>query len=296
MQPLVTNIEPLANLPVVITTTQRFRIETLKNVHGLYLYCTVAGGAGATEANMRADVGQIRVVIGGHEIVNLTAAEIFDIYHYFHDANGVAAFVPAGQLPILFMPPDFPWSGQARYFRYGMKASDDPKNLSINDVRVEVTYLTPGGGLTVTTVLPYLITDDDAPETIGDHMRWLRYNTTWPGATLQDITDLPRDKAAQAVLGYWFGTAVGTIGSFSVIKNDRFIYRNVPVDVLTAEEFRAGRNVQAGITRLPFDQARDPSSMLVVSDAANLTVSPTWTVLPGAYTILRQEIHRGLLG
>jgi hypothetical protein len=291
MQPLVTTIEPLANVPVAITTTQRFRIETLKNVHGLYLYCTVAGVA-ATEAEMIADIGQIRVVIGGHEIVNLTATEIFLIHHYFHDKNGVAAWVPAGQLPILFMPADFPWSGQSRYFRFGMKASADAKDLSINDVRVEVTYLTPGGGLTVDTVVPYLITDDDTPETIGDHMRWLRYNTTWAGTTLQDITDLPRDKAAQAVLD----TTVGVIASFSVIKNDRFVYRNVPAEIMDAEEFRAGRNLQADITRLPFDQARDPSSMLVVSDAANLTVAPTWSTAPGAYSIIRQEIHRGLVG
>ncbi len=288
---LITRSEPEQDITVLAGTTQFLKVETLRNIHTIHLNLTTAGGA-ATLASMLTDIAAVRLFIAGQPIVDLTPAEISVIWHYYNDQNGVNAIV--GDLPLYFMPAEMPWNGQSKPFRLGMKANDDPNSTLANSMRLEVQWLAPGGGLTITRCQPFLETDDDDPESIGDHIRWKRFNTTWPAASVQDITTFDRERNAVLARAYWFPTAVGTISRFSVIEDSTFRMRDVPMTLLNQQEVRAGRTPQAGYQVLPLNLGNDVSSATPINALTKWTVSPTWSVLPGGYTVLQELIYRGL--
>jgi hypothetical protein len=289
---LLNRIESLPDITVLIGSTQRGRIETLKNIHAIHLNCTTAGGP-ATFANMGTDIARVRVNIGGQDIVNATPAQLWERWHYYMDKGGV--FVPSGDLPVVFMPPEMPLSGVAKYWRLGMKANADPQSTMAHQLTVEVTYLAPGGGLTITRVQPWLETDDDDPEMLGDHIRYLPFNSAWAAATAQDIDNLDRVSPIIGARAYFFPIAVGTIGSWTVRENHAFLMTpNTPVTVHQFQQVRAGRTPQATIEVLDFTLGNDPTGFVPIQSLNSWIVTPTWTVLPGAYTLMQELICRNL--
>ena len=284
-----TRTEPEQDITVLTNSTQYLKIQTLRNVHAIHLQCFVAA-AGATVAQMLTDIAAIRLYIGGKLIIDLTPTEILAIYHYYHDKYTVS--VPVGDLPIYFLPPEMAWSGQAKYFRLGMKANDDPASTMANSVRLEVDWINVV--LTITRCQPFIEFDDDAPEPIGDHIRWTRYNTTWAAASRQDITDLDRQANALFARSYVFDLTTGVISHFTVIEDTAFRLRDVPINVHRQQQRRAGRVPQATHEVLALNLGNDTSSVTPISALTKFVVSPTWSTLPGGHTVLQELVYRGL--
>lgn len=284
-----TRTAPEQDVTVLTNSTQYLKVETLRNIHAIHLHCTVAG-AGATVAQILTDIASVRLYIGGKLIVDLTPTEIFMIYHFYHDRYGVS--VPVGDLPLYFLPPEMAWTGQAKYFRLGCKANADPESTMANSIRIEIAWINVG--LTVTRCQPFLETDDDEPEPIGDHIRWLRYNTTWPAASRQDITDLDRQPNALFARSYIFDLTTGVISHFDVIENDAFRLRDVPIDVVRQQCRKAGRVPQATHEVLPLNLGNDTSSVTPIGALTKFVVSPLWSTLPGGHTVLQELVYRGL--
>jgi len=288
---LITRTENLSDITVSAGTTQIAKVETLRNIHAIHLHCT-DGGAAATYAHMAADIDRIVVRIGGQVIVDAPPEFLWARYHYYHDRDTVV--VPSADLPIFFMPDEMPWSNVSKYWRIGMKANEDKESTMANNMTIEVTWAAVVGN--IDRCVPYIETDDDMPETIGDHIRILPFNTTWPAASRQDIDTLDRELPIRAARAYWFPLAVGTVSHFEIIENNAFRLRNVPVQVLRQQAYRAGRVHQTTWEVAPLNLGNDPSSIVPINSLTRFVVSPTWSVLPGGYTLYQEVIARGLTG
>lgn len=289
---VITRTEPEADVPVSAGTTQVAKIQTLKNIHAFHLQCT-GSGTGATYAQMIADIDAIRIVIGGQMIVNATPDFLWARYHWLNDAKTV--IVPAGDVPITFMPDHLPWDELKKHFRIGMKANADPQSGLANNLQIEIDWAS-----TVSTIdrcVPYIETDDDAPETIQDHIRILPFQSTHSAASKQDITTLDRESPIRAAMEYWFPLSTGTVSHMEVIENQSFRLRNVPVDVIRFQQHRAGRVHQSAWEVCSFTDGNDPSSIMPISSLTKFSVSPTWSVSPGgSYSLYQVLVCRGLAG
>jgi len=266
-------------------------IDSAKNIHAVELYFT-AVGVGATYAEMIADLGAIRVRVGGQLIVDLTATELLDLYHFYNDANGVAAFVEAGVLPIRFTPYMLPLSDQTQEYAIGMLADDNPSKR--NTFTVEVNMLTPGGGLTVDACEVHLETDELPAQKIGYHMRWLPYGTTWPAATAQTLDQITHEPNALAIVSYHIHHAAGTLARIRHVVNDEEVISDTPLDLNNFKLHEASRSPVALYESIDFNLANHPLGFRDISRLVNERLTLTWGVLPGGYTVIRQELCKNL--
>ena len=283
-------IMPIANVTVLTATTQMREVRTLKNIHGLYLMGTVAG-AGITLANWIHDVHDVHVTIGGQVVIDhMTPQELMDKWNYYMTKD--AAIVPAGILPIMFVPGDFIADQECSYFRYGMKASADPADMTALSLNIEITYLAVV--LVADRVRPFIVVDDDAPETLGDHVRWTKRQSTFAGTGKEDITDVKR-AGPRLMRSLWFPTSTGTIITFDVIEGSDYRYRDVPIDLMQFEQRSAGFIPQANVEVLAWNLRNAPGSALALDQVESVTVAPNWSVTPaGVYTIIQELVYRGL--
>ncbi len=266
------------------------QIDTARNVHAVYLYWTTAGGA-ATYAQMIADIGAIRVRVGGKLIYDLTATQILDLYHYFNDRTSVV-LTDAGVLPIIFTPLMLPLNRETQQYALGMLADDNPSKR--NTFTVEVNMLAPGGGLTVTGCEVHLETDDEPAQTIGYHCRWLPYGTTWPAASMQTLDQITHEPNALAVLGYHVHHTAGTLTRFQLTVNDYDVVSDVPVNLWLQQLNKAQRSPVATYEHIDFTLAGDPRAFLDISRKVNEYLRLTWGVLPGGYNVLVHQLCKNL--
>jgi hypothetical protein len=288
-QPLIPRRERLADFTVPAAGGRGLiEIDTAKNVWGVKLIWGTAGGF-ATYANMIADVGAVRVRVGGKLIYDLTGTQILDLYHYYNDRTSVA-LVDAGVMPIWFMPWCMPNTRETQQYALGMLSDADPSKR--NSFSIEVNML--AGPLTVTTCEVQLYTDDEAAQTIGYHIRWLPYGTTWPAASQQTLDQIPHEANALAVLSYHVHHASGTLTRLSLTVNDYERIRDTPRTLWLADLNEAGRSPVATYEHIDFALQNHPQAFLNISSLVNEYLRLTWGVLPGGYNVLVQQLCNNL--
>lgn len=286
--PLITHLEPETDIDLAKGATKPLMCHEKRNIHGIYLNATVAGGGPATDANWGTDVASITLSIAEKVIIDaMTPAQLLAIYAFHHAKDG--ALANNGSILLPAVPDHFPYRGSGKAYRWGML---NARGQSA-ELRLEVTYLSPGA-LTITRLKPYLIVDEDDPRQMSDHIRWLRTQSAHTATTEQELTTLPLLPNCVGALSYWFDVSVGVISQFSVKRNNATIYDKIPVGVFNREMHRSGMTPQAGWTVLPFHQNLDPSSILPYPGINKLVVFPTWTTAPNNYTIIQQLAMRGL--
>lgn len=264
-------------------------IDTAKNVHAVDLYLTVAG-VGATYAQMTTNVGQIRVRVGGKLIFDLSALQILDLYHYYNDCNGV--LVDAGVLPLRFTPYMLPLSDETQEYAIGMLSDTDRSKR--NTFTIEVNMLSPVGGLTVDGCEVHLITDNMPSDSIGYHVRWLPYGSTWAAASTQVLDQIQHESNALAVLAYHVNHTAGALGRIRLVVNDEEKISDMPVDLLNQEQNEAGRTPVANYESIDFALANHSRAFLDVSRLVNERLALTWTGAPGGYNVLIQQLCKNL--
>lgn len=280
-EPLITNY---ANLPGIacVANTQPYQVyEGKQSIHAAYLRCTIAGVA-ATDAQIDAQITWVEVRDDEQVIIDrLTPAELRAWYNHLHTKD---AAYPAdtGDIPIIHMPDNYPWRGQARYFNLG-RLTDDGRGISKYKITIQWAAV-----VTIDLCMPTLIVEENRePERLGRHLRINRKTDTFASTIEQQIDDMFRNMNPVSCLELWFNTAVGTITQFTVLRDKDTKLLNTPVTAIAREMHRAGLTAVAGRTILPFNVNNDPSSQLNISGASAIRIAPTWSVAPGAYDVIR---------
>jgi hypothetical protein len=287
-KPILLRRERLADFAVPAALGRGLiEIDTAKNVHAVKLYLTIAGVA-ATAAEMGAQVGTVRVRVGGKLIFDLTATEILDLYHYFNDRTS-AALVDAGVLPLNFTPMMLPLSRETQQYAIGMLSDNDPSKR--NTFTIEVNML---GAVTINGCEVQLYTDDEPSDTIGYHCRWLPYGTTWAAATQQTLDQITHESNALAVLGYHVHHAAGTLTRMSLTVNDYDRIRDVPQNLWLQDLNHAGRSPVATYEHIDFATENHPEAFLDISRLVNEYLRLTWGVAPNVYAVLVHQLCKNL--
>jgi hypothetical protein len=263
-------------------------IDTARNVHAVYLYLTIAGTA-ATYAEMIAQVGAIRVRVGGKLIFDLTATQILDLYHYFNDRTTVV-MTDAGVLPIVFTPMMLPLNRETQQYAIGMLSDNNPSKRNTFTVEVNMT----AGPITIDACEVQLETDDEPAQTIGYHCRWLPYGTTWAAASLQTLDKITHEPNALAVLGYHVHHTAGTLTRFSLTVNDFDVISDCPRNLWLQQLNKAQRSPVANYEHVDFTLGGDPRAFLDISRLVNEYLRLTWGVAPNGYNVLVQQLCKNL--
>lgn len=264
-----------------------YNIDTARNVHGVHLIWTIAG-VGATEAEMKAQIGQVRVRVGGKLIYDLDTDEILDLYHYFNDKDGVITF--AGQLPLIFTPMMLPLNKETQQYAIGMLSDKDRSKRNTFTVEVNMT----AAAITVDACEVHLEYDDEPADTIGYHVRWLPDGKAWAAASRQVVDDINLESNALAVLGYHVHHTAGTLTRYALKVNDADVISDTPLALNNLLLNKAGRSPVATYESIDFSLANDPRAFLDVSRLINQYLALTWSVAPTAYNILIQQLCKGL--
>jgi hypothetical protein len=263
-------------------------IDTARNVHAVYLYCTVAGTA-ATYAEMVAEIGAIRVRLGGKLIYDLTATQILDLYHYFNDRTSVV-LTDAGVLPIVFTPMMLPLTRETQQYAIGMLSDADRSKRNTLTVEVNMT----AGPITIDACEVHLETDDEPADTVGYHCRWLPYGTTWAAASLQTLDQITHESNALAVLGYHVHHAAGTLTRFALNVNDYDVISDCPRNLWLQQLNKAQRSPVATYEHIDFTLGGDPKAFLDISRLVNEYLRLTWGVAPTGYNVLVHQLCKNL--
>jgi len=289
-KPLLTRTIRLGDLPTIPAAGGRttYEIDSSKNIHAVHMIWTIAG-VPATEVEMKAQIADIRVRVGGKVIFDLTATEILDLYHYFNDGLAAAPFVFAGQLPLIFTPMMLPLSHETQEFAIGMLSDNNPSKR--NTFVIEINM---GAGITVDACELQLEYDDMPSDVIGYHIRWTKYGTTWPTASRQTLDKISHESNALAVLGYHVHHAAGTLTRFDLKMNDSEVISDMPVELNDLRLHRAGRSPVATYESIDFSVANHPKAFLDISRMTNEYLGLVWGVLPGGYDVLIQQLCKNL--
>ena len=285
-RPLMLSRRRLADFAVPATGAKdQIDIDTARNVHGVYLYLAIAGTA-ATRAEIIAQVGVVRVYVGGVLILDLTSTEILDLYKFYNDKNG--AMTVAGVLPIRFTPFMLPLSENTQQYSIGMLSDTDPGKR--NTFRIEVNMI---GTVTIDSCEVHLETDDFPSTTIGYHNRILKYGNTWAAASKQVLDKIPVESNCLAAYAYHVHETQ-VISRSSLKVNDIVRLDDTPNSMLLHKLDEAGRTPQANYTHLDFAMANDPRAFLDLTRLVNQYLELTWAVAPNGYDILRSCLFQNL--
>ena len=285
-RPLMLNRDRLGDFTVPAADGKDFiDIDTAKNLHGVYLYLTIAGTA-ATRAEIIAQIGQVRVYEGGVLIMDLTTTQIMDLYKYYNDKTGT--FTVAGVLPLRFTPFMLPLSENTQQYSLGMLSDTDPGKR--NTFRIEINTLNP---VTIDACEVFIETDDFPSRTIGYHTRWLKYGSTWAAASRQCLDKLPKESNCLAAYAYHVVDAQ-IVSRISLKVNDIVRINDQPNAFLLHKLNEAGRTPQTGYTHLDFSLANDPRAFLDLTRLVNQYLDLTWAVAPTAFEVILQKLFIGL--
>jgi hypothetical protein len=274
--------------------TWRWVIQTKKNIRAIHLNCTTAAGS-ASVANMGTDILRARLTYAGQVILDdLSPAEVLMVQHFYRDIWGV--FVPLGDLPLYGCPFEYALDQMATYMRLGMLADAADPNGGINELVLEIQMLSPGGGLTITGIQPFIEVDDDPPEGIGDHLRFLHHQTGFAATGVQHITDINKTRSGSALRALYFPVTVGTLTAFTIQEGDDFREVATPLTVIHEMQLRGGRVPQTATHEAyAWNLSNSPDGIIRLDTLTRLDIAPTWSVAPGAvYNILGEFVYRGL--
>jgi hypothetical protein len=288
--PLLTRKIRLGDLPVIPVAGGRttYEIDTAKNIHAVHLLWTIAG-VGATEVEMKAEIADIRVKVGGKLIYDLTATQILDLYHYYRDCDGAIVF--DGQLPLIFTPMNLPLSHETQQYAIGMLSDKDRSKRNTFVIEINMT----AGPITVDACEIQLEYDDEPADTIGYHVRQLRYGTAWAAASRQTLDKIAHESNALAVLAYHVHhPTAGTLTRYDLKVNDSEVISDTPLALNNLLLQRAGRTPVADYESIDFALANHPKAFLDISRLVNEYLGLTWGVPPTGYEVIVQQLCKNL--
>mgnify|MGYP003393658577 CR=1 FL=1 len=196
-----------------ITTLQ---VPTGQKLQSVALAFFTSAGALVTEAQIRAEIGNIRLAINGKDIVNASVVRLLDIYEMLSTRVGRPAGVPGmvelnlGRL--LFVDP------VARDF-VGFGTSD------VSSIQVQVT----AGTLSAIASCQVITQRSPVNEPLGNYVRTINYAQSYNGTGVHTADTLPRDLDSSYLMIMANTGASGVITTGEVRVNGVTVTEQLPL-------------------------------------------------------------------
>jgi hypothetical protein len=260
-----------------LTSNQQATLQIPVNgkIQSLILRFTNAGGVDAPEANIRAEIGNIRLTVNGRDIINTTVTRLLDLYEIMSGSSvsapaGVAGVVELNIGRLLFTDPSV-----RDIFGFG--------TADVSSIQVTVT---PGTLTAAITNVQAFTARQPVNEKLGTIFTMIDYPVSFNGTGDNTYENLPRDSDSAYMLVMADDGASGTITFGEARIGSNTIRERTPSSV-NAVLLSNDRMAQpAGYYVYPFcDGSVDGRlPMLNVQDFRLVT---TFSVAPGAngYTL-----------
>jgi len=238
-----------------------------------------------TEAQIRAEVGLIRLSINGSDLISLTAAELYDLYEMLgvkvFDATGFDGALSLNLAPLIYNNPAI-----RDQFGWG--------EIGVTNIQVAVTALTLSN---VSSVRAFTIRDTprDAngkpiKQALGARIKAVRYQQNFNATGEHTVDTLPRDLGTAYLLVAASDGASGAITSGRCSANSVNIYEETPIDVNALYLSRSGLDQIGGYfvynftdgginSRLPMEGVTDLRFVQTFGTAAGAAGYPILTVM-----------------
>lgn len=210
--------------------------------HGLRIIYGTGTAGGANQANMEAEISEVRLLIDGVVQRVFSAAQLFAILA----ENGIG--FQTGQLPIWFSEP---WRRSVQ--------GEEALAWGVADVATFQVEIDIAAGATAPTldVRAYV---ERKSQPLGPIVKWRRF-TVAPAATgVFNFSTLPRDAGNYGRL-HFFENAAGDINSIEVIREGRQVFSADDAD-FEALMTELGLTPQAALTTVAFDADQQVSNFL----------------------------------
>lgn len=216
-----------------------------------------------TEAQARAEIGNIRLTVNGTDVINASAAELYDIYEYLgvnvDESTGIDGVMSLNIGRLLYLDP-----AVRNQFGWG--------SVGVTNIQVSVTAGTLSNISEVQAFTwrdkPRDASGNVTTQPFGAHVRLI-------GTTISDnitgestVDTLPRDLGTAYLAVLMSDGASGTITQGRCSVNNVNVYEDTPADVAELFASQSGYSVPAGYfaynfadgglnSRLPMDGVTD---------------------------------------
>ena len=254
-----------------LTTGQQatLQVPTGGKIQSLFLLFTTGAGAPNTEAQIRAEVGNIRVTFNGKDIINATAAQLLDLYETLGNNVFNAAAIPAGAMELNI--------GRLVFNSPEVKDLMGLGTADIANIQVQVTMLT------VAEVDNVQAVSARTPENqnLGAHCKFLNYPISFNGTGDHTVDTLPRDKDS-AYLALMVNEGAAGVATHSEVRVNNFTIRerlSIAVNAVLLSEAKYAQPANYFVHGF-MDGSLD--GRLPMTGVTDLRCITTFTTAPGA--------------
>lgn len=253
-----------------ITTLQ---IPTGQKIQSCTLYFTTAAGAAAAEADIRSELGNVRLTINGKDIVNATTIRILDMQEALGTrvgtAAGIAGAVELNLGRLLFVDP------VARDF-VGWGTAD------VSSIQVQIT----AGTLVNVANVQAITQRSPVSEVFQNYCKFISYPQSFNSTGDHTVDTLPRDLDSSYLAVQIDDGASGTITNGEVRVNGVTITEKLPANANAQFNSNKGYQAVSGYYNHFFTDGTI-SARLPMPGVTDLRFIQTFSVAPGAasYTV-----------
>ncbi|OHB60882.1 MAG: hypothetical protein A2167_05435 [Planctomycetes bacterium RBG_13_46_10] len=246
--------------------------------HGLFLLCRTSAGVLLTEAEIEADITNIRVRVDGDLKVETTAAVLFDLYRYWYAMNG--AYTIAGQIPILFVRPNLQFAAERSLLAWGMDGIES-FNLEL-DLAATLAK--------VATIQIWAL-QEVGKRALGRHLCIGKHPRIFGSTGVQQVSDIPYGDVDNLILADHITVGSGAISDVTVRLNQSDVWQELQNDLNKLVLNCVGRTAQTGYFHLDFAQFNDRTAYLPSGGLSSLQYDINFSTQPNNYIIYREEIR-----
>lgn len=246
--------------------------------YALYLFAKTAAGVALTRAQILADIGNIKALINGEEIVNCDVTVLLDLQKYYGDQIGAGNV--DGVIPIYFQRPHLATDAERSLFALGMN--------NVNSFTIEAQIK----GVVALSSLEVFAEVTNEQRNLGQHVRLLKYPQVFSTTGDQEITTLPfLNNPTKAYLALHVDDSAGTIAEVTVRVGGNAIFDRVGNNLNKVLLQKFLRNPQTGYYHVDFARSNDLTGLLPMAGIKDFRQTINWSVLPGNYNIFTETIH-----
>ena len=204
--------------PLTSNQNATLQIPAYGKIQSMLLQFVDSSGEPVTEAQIRAEIGNIRLTIGGRDVINASASKILDLYETLgvnvSEDAGVAGVMELNVGRLIYTDP-------AARDILGFGTAD------VNSIQIQVT----AGTLSNIASVEAVTTRQNVNENLGAFCRFINYPQNFNSTGDNTVDTLPRDIKSSYLLAMVDDGASGTITHGEARVNSAVLVERCPLNV-----------------------------------------------------------------